>query len=73
MSWDLFFTLYMFNELEKVKEYQKIYTNYFNKSQLEYYYNNDDIYNYNYDEILKPYTPKPTKNKKINKNVKNNV
>lgn len=58
MSWDLYTTLNNFKTLDQAKEYSNKYNNYFNISQLQLYYNNDDIYNYNYDETLILYTPK---------------
>jgi hypothetical protein len=70
MSWTLFFTLNMFNNLDQVKEHKQKYNNYFNISQLKLYNNNDDIYNYNYDETLILYTPK-TKQRK-NKHIEQN-
>jgi hypothetical protein len=70
MSWALFFNLYMFNNLDQVKEHKQKYNNYFNKGQLKYYFDSEDIYNYNYDETLTLYTPK-TKQRK-NKHVEHN-
>jgi len=71
MSWDLYTTLNKFKTLDEAKEYTNKYNNYFNISQLKLYYNNDDIYNYNYDETLILYTPKTKQIK--NKHVEYNI